>query len=199
MPDTLGPLGPVAAAVFGYFLGSIPFGLLLTRLSGLGDIRVIGSGNIGATNVLRTGRKGLALLTLLLDGGKGAIAVLLMTQYGEIAMLVAGAGAVIGHSFPIWLRLKGGKSVATGLGVLLGAAPLAGLLACATWLAVAVLTRFSSLAAIAAFALAPIYCLLLFDWPRVAMAALIAALIIWRHRGNIERLRAGTEPRIGAS
>jgi glycerol-3-phosphate acyltransferase PlsY len=199
MPDTLGSLGPVAAVLFGYFLGSIPFGLLLTRLSGLGDIRAIGSGNIGATNVLRTGRKGLALLTLLLDGGKGAIAVLLMTQYGEIAILVAGAAAVIGHSFPIWLRFKGGKSVATGLGVLLAAAPLAGMLACATWLAVAVLTRFSSLAAIAAFALAPVYCLLLFDWPRAAMAALITALIIWRHRGNIERLRAGTEPRIGAS
>ena len=201
MPDAigLGALGPFAAAVFGYFLGSIPFGLLLTRLSGLGDIRNVGSGNIGATNVLRTGRKGLALLTLLLDGGKGAIAVLLMTQYGEIAMLLAGAAAVIGHSFPIWLRFKGGKSVATGLGVLLAAAPLAGVLACATWLAVAVLTRFSSLAALAAFALAPVYCLLLFDRPRAAMAASIAALIIWRHRGNIERLRAGTEPRIGAS
>jgi len=199
MPDTLGPFGPVAAAVFGYFLGSIPFGLLLTRLSGLGDIRAIGSGNIGATNVLRTGRRGLALLTLLLDGGKGAVAVLVMTQYGEIAMLAAGAAAVIGHSFPVWLRFKGGKSVATGLGVLLAAAPLAGLLACATWLAVAVLTRFSSLAALAAFALAPVYCLIIFDWPRAAAAAAIATLIIWRHRGNIERLRAGTEPRIGAS
>lgn len=199
MPDMPSSLGPIAAAIFGYFLGSIPFGLLLTRLSGLGDIRSIGSGNIGATNVLRTGRKGLALLTLLLDGGKGAIAVVLMTQYGETAMLAAGLAAVIGHSFPIWLRFKGGKSVATGLGVLLAAAPLAGLLACGTWLLVAVLTRFSSLAAIAAFTLAPVYCLLLFDWRRAAMAALIAALIIWRHRANIERLRAGTEPRIGAS
>ena len=141
----------------------------------------------------------MALLTLLLDGGKGAAAVLLTAQLGEFAMLAAGAAAVIGHSFPIWLRFKGGKSVATGLGVLLGAAPLAGLLACATWLVVAILARFSSLAALAAFALAPVYCLILFDWPRAAMAAAIAVLIIWRHRANIERLRAGTEPRIGAS
>jgi glycerol-3-phosphate acyltransferase PlsY len=199
-----------ASFAFGYLLGSIPFGLVLTRLAGAGDIRKIGSGNIGATNVLRTGRKGLALATLLLDGAKGAAALLIAYRlYGEEMALAAGIGAMLGHVFPLWLGFKGGKGVATALGLLLAAAWPIGALACVTWLAVAALFRFSSLAALAAIALAPIYAwaadrLL---WPlwgspvvyaQVAKLALAIAMLVWiRHAGNIGRLLSGTEPRIG--
>jgi glycerol-3-phosphate acyltransferase PlsY len=203
---------PYAAVALGlgYLVGSIPFGLLLTRLAGLGDIRKIGSGNIGATNVLRTGRKGLALATLLLDGAKGAAALLIAFRLrGEDMALVAGLGAMVGHVFPIWLGFKGGKGVATALGLLLAAAWPIGALACLTWVAVAALLRFSSLAALAAIALAPVYAfaadrLLWPDWgsaivyAQVAKMALVVAALVWiRHAGNIRRLLSGTEPRIG--
>ncbi len=199
MPSPLGSLLPLlAAALAGYLLGSIPFGLLLTRLAGLGDIRKVGSGNIGATNVLRTGNKALAALTLLLDIGKGAAAVLLAGRFGADLALVAGGGAVVGHLFPIWLGFKGGKGVATGLGVLLAAAFPVGLAAIATWLAAAAVFRYSSLAALASFALSPLYGWLLAG-PRVAvLAAFIAVLVFLRHRDNIRRLFKGEETRIGA-
>jgi glycerol-3-phosphate acyltransferase PlsY len=188
----------VLAALLGLALGSIPFGLLLTRAAGLGDVRRIGSGNIGATNVLRTGRKDLAAATLLLDGGKGAAAVLLAGWWlGPIAAPVAGVAAVVGHMFTPWLGFAGGKGVATGLGVLIGAAWPAGLAACATWLAVAAVARISSLSALVAFAAAPFYALALADRRSAAAAAAIAALVYVRHAGNIRRLLAGTEPRIG--
>lgn len=188
-----------AAWAFGYLLGAIPFGLLLTRLAGHGDIRAIGSGNIGATNVLRTGNKPLAALTLLLDGGKGAAAVLLAYLYGPDTAAAAGAGAILGHLFPVWLRFKGGKGVATALGVLLAMAWPAGVIACGIWLAVAAIFRYSSLAALIALAAAPIACWLL-AYPQAAELALfIAILVWWRHAGNIRRLIRGEEPRIGRS
>ncbi|WP_333670394.1 glycerol-3-phosphate 1-O-acyltransferase PlsY [Elioraea tepidiphila] len=186
------------AALLGLALGSIPFGLVLTRAAGLGDVRRIGSGNIGATNVLRTGRKDLAALTLLLDGGKGAVAVLLAGWwFGPLAAPVAGVAAVIGHMFTPWLGFAGGKGVATGLGVLIGAAWPVGLAACATWLLVAALARISSLSALVAFAAAPLYALAFADRWIIAAAVAIAALVYVRHVGNIRRLLAGTEPRIG--
>jgi glycerol-3-phosphate acyltransferase PlsY len=193
------PARLLAVALAGYLLGSIPFGLLLTRAAGLGDIRRIGSGNIGATNVLRTGNKTLAAATLLLDGAKGAAAVALGFHLaGLLGLAAAGFASVLGHLFPLWLHFRGGKGVATGFGVLLAASPLAGVVAGAVWLAVARLTRFSSAGALAAFALAP-----LLAWaasgPAIALLTLGVALLIWvRHEGNIRRLLAGTEPRIGA-
>ena len=189
----------VLAVIAAYLAGSIPFGLLLTRAAGLGDIRSIGSGNIGATNVLRTGRKGLAAATLLLDGGKGAaVAVAAHHWVGGDTALVAAFAAVIGHDFPVWLRFKGGKGVATTLGVLLGASFFTGLAACATWLAVAALLRFSSLAALAAMALAPVFAWFIAGPQMAILAFALAALGFWRHAANIRRLLAGTEPRIGA-
>jgi glycerol-3-phosphate acyltransferase PlsY len=186
------------AALLGLALGSIPFGLVLTKAAGLGDVRRIGSGNIGATNVLRTGRKDLAALTLLLDGGKGAAAVLLGGWWlGPLAAPVAGVAAVVGHMFTPWLGFAGGKGVATGLGVLIGAAWPVGLAACATWLAVAAVARISSLSALVSFAAAPLYALAFADRWTVAAAVAIAALVYLRHAGNIRRLLAGTEPRIG--
>jgi glycerol-3-phosphate acyltransferase PlsY len=186
------------AIVLGYLLGSIPFGLLLTRLAGMGDIRAIGSGNIGATNVLRTGHKGLAAATLVLDGAKGAAAAYLATCYGNTeAGLLAGFAAVIGHDFPVWLRFRGGKGVATTLGVLLGASFFTGLAACATWLAIAALFRFSSLAALAAMALSPVFAWFIAGPPMAILALALAILGFWRHSANIRRLLAGTEPRIG--
>jgi glycerol-3-phosphate acyltransferase PlsY len=186
------------AALLGALLGSVPFGLLLTRAAGLGDIRKLGSGNIGATNVLRTGRRDLAAATLVLDAGKGAAAVLLAAAaWGPLAGAVAGVAAVVGHLFTPWLGFQGGKGVATGLGTLLALAFPAGLAACGLWLATAKLTRISSAAALVAFALAP-----LLAWgfggalAGLAMLA-ITALVVWRHEGNIRRLIAGTEPRIG--
>jgi len=184
--------------IAGYLAGSVPFGLLLTRAAGLGDIRTIGSGNIGATNVLRTGKRGLAAATLLLDAGKGAAIVLLASRFaGPTAPLWAGLGAVLGHLFPVWLGFRGGKGVATGLGVLLAGAWPVGLIACLTWLLAALAFRFSSAAALAAFGLAPVAALLL-GRPAVALLALVvAALVFIRHAENIHRLYAGTEPRIG--
>jgi glycerol-3-phosphate acyltransferase PlsY len=182
----------------GYLLGSIPFGLVLTRLAGLGDIRGIGSGNIGATNVLRTGNKSLALAVLLLDAGKGAATVLLaMILLGPAATPVAALGAVIGHLFPVWLRFKGGKGVATALGTLLALAWPVGLIACAIWLGIALIFRISSAAALTAVAVAPVAALLL-RGSSLAIFMLIVAALVWiKHAENIRRLLAGTEPRIG--
>lgn len=186
------------AVLGGYLLGSIPFGYLLTRLAGLGDIRAMGSGNIGATNVLRTGRKDVAAATLLLDGGKGAVAVLAGAWLGgPAAGLLAGVAAVAGHCTSIWMRGNGGKGVATGLGMVLGTAWPVGIAACAVWLAAARLTRQSSAGSLLAFAVAP---LLMLAWtgatPALAVAV-VSAIIFVRHQGNIRRLLAGTEPRIG--
>ncbi|MBL8659091.1 MAG: glycerol-3-phosphate 1-O-acyltransferase PlsY [Rhodospirillales bacterium] len=190
----------VAAAV-GYLFGSIPFGLLLTRAAGLGDVRKIGSGNIGTTNVLRTGHKGLAAATLLLDAGKGAVAVLAFDRWGLDFAVVAGLAAVLGHSFPLWLRFRGGKGVATGLGVLIALAWPVGLAACAVWLITAFATRYSSLAALIAFASSPLLALILVAAPDrllVALAAItVATLVFARHAGNIRRLLRGEESKIG--
>lgn len=190
----------LAALAGGYLLGSIPFGLVLTRLSGLGDLRTIGSKNIGATNVLRTGRKDLALLTLVLDGGKGAGAAWLGWYLGgPDPMLMAGLGAVLGHNFPVWLGFRGGKGVATSIALLLLVAWPAGLALCATWLLVAAVTRYSSLAALIGFVLSPAYVwVLVGDLQRVEFAAILAALIVLRHHTNIRRLLRGEESKIGA-
>jgi acyl phosphate:glycerol-3-phosphate acyltransferase len=206
MFDTLNSIdwsaeAPIFAAtiVFGYMLGSIPFGLLITRFAGAGDIRKIGSGNIGATNVLRTGNRWAAAATLLCDGAKGAVAVL-VTQYaqGSDAAVFAALGAFLGHLFPLWLNFRGGKGVATFLGVTLALDWRVGLLALATWLLVAIFTRVSSLSALIAAALVPLYMALL-GHPFYAMLELVLALLIFAmHRENIRRLLDGSEPRIGA-
>jgi glycerol-3-phosphate acyltransferase PlsY len=185
------------ALVGGYLIGSVPFGLLLTKAAGLGDIRQVGSGNIGATNVLRTGRKGLAAATLILDGLKGAVAVLLARYFLGDQDLVVGTAAVLGHLFPVWLGFRGGKGVATGLGVLLAAAWPVGLACCALWLVAAKILKMSSAAALTAFAAAPFFALVLSSTDHALMALLIAVLVFWRHEANIRRLLAGTEPRIG--
>ncbi len=196
-PDSIATL--IALTVIGYMLGAVPFGLLLTRAAGLGDIRNIGSGNIGATNVLRTGNKKLAAATLLLDALKGAVAVLtgwyLADGYGSFA---GGLAAVLGHLFPIWLKFRGGKGVATGFGVLLAASPYAGLAACAVWLATARLTRISSAGALLSIAAAPVFAWFASGPLTAALALCIALLVFARHHENIRRLLAGTEPRIGA-
>lgn len=207
MPDSLSPVLIAAAVAGGYLLGSIPFGLIAARLGGQGDIRSIGSGNIGATNVLRTGRKDLAALTLLGDGGKGAVAVLLAwlatrdkgVDAQATLTAIAASSAFLGHLFPVWLKFKGGKGVATFFGTLLAAAWPVGLAAGATWIAMAVLFRMSSLAALTAAALAPVYVVLVFDrpYPIAAMALFMAVLIYIRHKDNIARLLKGQEPRIG--
>jgi len=195
---------PALACLLGYLLGSIPFGLILTRLGGAGDIRQIGSGNIGATNVLRTGRKGLAAATLLLDGFKGAAAVLLAANWPLLAQnhhagLWAGLFAVIGHMFPIWLRFRGGKGVATGLGVALAACWPEGALMCVIWLVGAKVTKISSASALAAFVASP-FLAWIFTGPAHALLALVVTLLVLaRHHANIRRLLAGTEPRIGAA
>ncbi len=192
---------PTALVVLtcGYLLGSVPFGLVVTYLGGAGDIRSVGSGNIGATNVLRTGRKGLALLTLIGDGGKGIAAVLLARHFlGDTAAALAGGAAFLGHLFPVWLKFKGGKGVATFFGVMLSAAWPVGIMAALTWLAVAALMRMSSLAALTTVALAPAYALATDQPPAITGLALFMAVLVFiRHRENIARLRVGTEPRIG--
>jgi len=186
-------------ALLAYLVGSIPFGVLITRAFGLGDLRAIGSGNIGATNVLRTGNKGAAAATLLLDAGKGAVAVLLARHFaGETASMVAGLAAFLGHLFPIWLKFQGGKGVATFLGVTLALAWPAGLAACATWLVVAFAFRFSSLAALVAAASTPVWLALFGRSDAVWLGLALAALVFVRHQANIRRLLEGTEPRIGS-
>lgn len=188
----------IIAAIAGYLLGSIPFGLVLTRMAGLGDIRAIGSGNIGATNVLRTGNKGLAAAVLILDSGKGAIAALLASWHlSAEAAPIAGLFAVLGHNFPVWLNFKGGKGVATTLGVLLAVAWPVGLAACGTWILVAAIFRYSSLAALVALALSPFYALIWSDTWVTVTALIMAVLAIIRHRANIQRLVSGTESKIG--
>ena len=182
----------------GYLLGSVPFGLVLVRLAGLGDIRAIGSGNIGATNVLRTGNKGLALATLVLDGGKGAIAVLIARYViGEDAVAWAGFAAVLGHNFPVWLGFKGGKGVATTLGTLMAASWPVGIGCCLTWVVVAALFRISSLSALVALAAAPIYAYYASGPDLALMAAGMTVLGFIRHHQNIKRLLHGEEPKIG--
>jgi glycerol-3-phosphate acyltransferase PlsY len=188
----------IAALAVGYLLGSIPFGLILTRIAGKGDIREIGSGNIGATNVLRTGSKPLALATLLLDGAKGALAYLMFKHVGEGLAIMAGACAFLGHLFPIWLKFKGGKGMATFLGLILAVDWHVGVLACLTWLVIAATFRYSSLAALVAAALAPAYGYVFHDLWHVELELFCAILIFIRHRENIQRLLNKQEPRIGA-
>ena len=185
------------AALLGYLLGSIPFGLVLTKLAGLGDIRSIGSGNIGATNVLRTGRKDLALATLLLDGGKGAVAVLIARLVSEDLTVIAGGAAILGHLFPVWLKFKGGKGVATTLGTLIAINWMVGIGACLVWLAMALVFRYSSLSALIAVASAPFLALWLDGTPLAILAALAAIAVWFRHHENIRRLLKGEEPKIG--
>jgi len=195
---TTGAAALILTAVLGYLLGSIPFGVVVTKVMGLGDLRQIGSGNIGAPNVLRTGNKPAALATLLFDGGKGAVAVLLARAWaGEDAAQLAALAAFLGHLFPVWLKFKGGKGVATFLGTLLALAFPVGLAACATWLATALVSRISSLSALVASATAFIWAALLGHGSMVILIVTLATLVFWRHLPNIERLKAGTEPRIG--
>ncbi|MEO0386717.1 MAG: glycerol-3-phosphate 1-O-acyltransferase PlsY [Pseudomonadota bacterium] len=194
-----GVMDLILAAGLGYLLGAIPFGIVIARLFGLGDLRQIGSGNIGATNVLRTGNKTAAALTLILDAGKGGAALLLARAIGgEGAALAAGFAAVLGHLFPVWLGFRGGKGIATVLGLLLALNPLAGILACATWAATAALTRISSVAGLAATVSMAIWLPLVGRADALWIAPPLIGIVTWRHRENIARLRAGTEPRIGA-
>ena len=200
MPEITSPLALLLAAVAGgYLLGAIPFGVVIARAFGLGDLRKIGSGNIGATNVLRTGNKLAAFLTLVLDAAKGAIAVLVVRALGlgDDAAQLAGAAAFIGHLFPVWLGFAGGKGVATFLGTLLALSFPAGLAACATWLVVAAVLRISSLAALMAAVLSPLWLLVLGRDDLLVLGVGLAALIVLRHRANIARILARTEPRIG--
>ena len=187
----------IAALAGGYLAGSIPFGMLVARALSLGDLRRIGSGNIGATNVLRTGSKGAAALTLLLDAAKGAIPVLVFLGWGDLAAQAAALGALLGHCFPVWLAFRGGKGVATFLGIVLALYWPAGVATCATWLAAAGLSRISSVGALAAAAAAPVWLVVFARWEAVLVTAVLAGLVWLRHAGNIRRLAAGTEPRIG--
>jgi glycerol-3-phosphate acyltransferase PlsY len=193
-PDTWLPL----AFILGYLLGSIPFGLVLTRLAGTQDLRSIGSGNIGATNVLRTGRKGLAAATLLLDMLKGTVAVIIAAYFGNAeAAMLAGLGAFLGHLFPVWLKFKGGKGVAVYIGILIGLFWPAAVVFCLVWLVTAVISRYSSLSALLASVVTPIF-LWWFGHPALAVLfALLTLLLFYMHRANIARLRAGTEGKIG--
>jgi len=198
MPELMSSYGVLALwALIGYLLGTVPFGVLITRALGLGDVRQIGSGNIGATNVLRTGNRGAALATLLLDGAKGAMAVFLARVFApEDAVQLAGLAAFLGHCFPVWLGFRGGKGVATFLGLILALVWPLGLAACATWAVVAAVSRYSSLAALMAAGFAPVWAVFLGQGQVVVLALLLAILIYVRHAGNIRRLRAGTEARI---
>ena len=186
----------LAPLILGYLLGSIPFGLLLTRLAGIGDIRRIGSGNIGTTNVLRTGNKTLAALTLACDIGKGVAAVLIGAVWGAEAALAASVAVVVGHMFPIWLRFRGGKGVATALGVLLALAWPVGVIAAGLWLATALVSHYSSLSALVAAVAVPVLGWTLAGPPDAIALSAIAILVVLRHRENIHRLLAGTESRI---
>ena len=199
LPDiTSAPLMLALTALLAYLAGSIPFGVVITRALGLGDLRQIGSGNIGATNVLRTGNKPAAAATLILDAAKGGIAILIArATVGDDAAQIAALASFLGHLFPVWLGFKGGKGVATFLGILLALAWPVGLLACATWAVTAALSRISSLSALAAAALAPGYLAFAGYSDSVLLALLLAALVWIRHSANIRRIKAGTEPKIG--
>ena len=186
-------------AVFGYVLGSVPFGLIWARIMGLGNLRNIGSGNIGATSVLRTGNKMAAALTLFFDAGKGMIAVLLAKSVaGEAASQIAGLLALLGHCYPVWTKFRGGKGVATFLGIILALSPIVGLAFCSTWLATAVVARISSLSALVATASAIILGPFFTQQSLTGLSVTLAILVFWRHRANISRLFEGTEPRIGS-
>jgi len=200
MPDVTSPaLILLLVALASYLLGSIPFGLVITRALGLGDLRQIGSGNIGATNVLRTGNRAAAAATLILDAAKGAVAVLLARAWvGPDAAQVAALFAFLGHLYPVWLQFRGGKGVATFLGTLLALAWPVGLSACATWAVTAAVSRISSLSALVAAGLAPVWLLIFGRGQMLALVVILALLVFLRHAPNIARLRAGTEPRIGA-
>jgi glycerol-3-phosphate acyltransferase PlsY len=199
MPEFITPLGALLIwAIAGYTLGSIPFGLVIARVMGLGNLRDIGSGNIGATNVLRTGNKTAAALTLLFDAGKGAVIVLLARALAaDDAAQVAGLAAILGHCFPVWLRFKGGKGVATYFGLMLALSPLVGVIAGAIWILVAAISRYSSMAALMAAGWAPIAVAFATDGRLFALSTLFAVLVYLRHTENIKRLRAGTEAKIG--
>ncbi|CAD0184149.1 G3P acyltransferase [Ruegeria sp. THAF57] len=187
-------------AVFGYLIGSIPFGMIIAKVMGLGNLRNIGSGNIGATNVLRTGNKSAAALTLLLDAAKGAVSVLIArAMAGEDAAQVAALAAFLGHCFPIWLGFKGGKGVATFLGIWLALDWRVGVACCLTWLVAAAIWRISSLGALAAAALSTIWVMILTDTTTFVLGAILTLLVYWRHSANVTRIRAGTEPKIGQS
>ena len=190
-------LETLLALLFGYLLGSIPFGLLITKAAGTQDIRTIGSQNIGATNVLRTGRKDLAAATLLLDAAKATVAILIAARWGEAPPMAAALGAFAGHVFPVWLKFRGGKGVATFIGCLLGLYWPAAILFALVWLAVAKVTRYSSLAALVASALAPFAFFATGQGPQGLLSLVLAAMIFFTHRDNIARLRAGSESRIG--
>jgi glycerol-3-phosphate acyltransferase PlsY len=187
----------LAALAFGYLLGSIPFGVLVTRFAGVGDIRKIGSGNIGATNVLRTGRKELAAATVLGDGLKGTVAVLVASRWGANLAMLAALGALLGHLFPVWLSFRGGKGVATFLGCLAALSPVAALAFAAIWLTLAFATRYSSLSGLVAAAATPAVLWLLGEQQIAVLFVLLAALLFFTHRENLRRLAAGTEGRIG--
>ena len=203
MPDPLGGFAYTwpfyACGLVAYLIGSIPFGLLMTRLAGVCDLRRVGSGNIGATNVLRTGKKGLAAATLALDGGKGALAVVAAKTFGPDMAVIAAASAVIGHVFPVWLKFRGGKGVATALGCILAIAWPVGLMSCAMWLGVAFITRYSSVAGMLAVTVAPVFAWYFADPQRAELMIFLAVVVVLRHYDNIRRLMKGEESRIGAS
>lgn len=185
--------------VVGYLLGSIPFGLILTRLAGKGDIRDIGSGNIGATNVLRTGSKGLAALTLILDAAKGALAVWLAQHYWPAGVQAAAGGALVGHLYPLWLKFRGGKGVATLLGILIALLPIAALVYALLWIGLLLVARISSVAGVSAAASAPLTAAALGRLDLLPLLGGLAVLVIYKHRDNLRRLAAGEEPRVGRS
>jgi acyl phosphate:glycerol-3-phosphate acyltransferase len=191
--------GTIALVIgIGYLLGAIPFGLILTRLFGAEDLRTIGSGNIGATNVLRTGRKGLAAGTLLLDMGKGAAAVCIARMIAPELALIGGFAAFLGHCYPVWLKFNGGKGVATMLGIALAFNWGIGLIFAGVWLGAMAISRMSSVGGMMAAVATPIAAFIIFDWHPAKMLGLMAIIVLWKHRENIARIRAGTEPRVGA-
>jgi acyl phosphate:glycerol-3-phosphate acyltransferase len=191
--------GTIALVIgIGYLLGAIPFGLILTRMFGAGDLRKVGSGNIGATNVLRTGRKGLAAATLLLDMGKGAAAVCIARMIAPELALIGGFAAFLGHCYPVWLKFNGGKGVATMLGIALAFNWGIGLIFAGVWLGALALSRMSSVGGMTAAVATPIAAFIIFDWHPAKMLGLMAIIVLWKHRENIARIRAGTEPKVGA-